>query len=416
MSTTAVEPPAASFDAGIYRSLTPGVASVLHLNAASAALPSRGVVAVVKAQLDLEAEIGPQAATARAQDGLVTARRRAATLLDCRPDQIAFGDSSARLWSLAFHALRLPKRGRILVSRGEWGGNLLAIAAASRDLGIMVETIPTDDAGTIDLAYLQTRIDDDVRLIAVTAVSSASGICQPVAAIGALARPRGCLYIVDAAQAIGRFPFSLDRIGADVVTAPARKWLRGPRGQALAAFSDAALSDLAMPPLLDLAGVVWSEAGSASPRSDARRFETYEYSMAGRLGFGAALGELLDAGPAAISDAINDGIRSLRTALGGCEGVTVQEPIDTDPAFLTLNCGSLHPPDLARALSLEGIAVASVGRAYAPAELDARHLAAVLRVAPHAYGRADEIARFANVLERVVPILRESRHAAASAV
>jgi selenocysteine lyase/cysteine desulfurase len=161
--------------------------------------------------------------------------------------------------------------------------------------------------------------------------------------------------------------------------------------------------------------VVWSEAGSASPRSDARRFETYEYSMAGRLGFGAALGELLDAGPAAISDAINNGIRSLRTALGGCEGVTVQEPIDTDPAFLTLNCGSLHPPDLARALSLEGIAVASVGRAYAPAELDARHLAAVLRVAPHAYGRADEIARFANVLERVVPILRESRHAAASA-
>jgi selenocysteine lyase/cysteine desulfurase len=125
---------------------------------------------------------------------------------------------------------------------------------------------------------------------------------------------------------------------------------------------------------------------------------------------------LLDAGPAAISEAINGGVRRLRAALGGCEGVTVQEPVDSDPAFLTLNCGGLHPPDLVRALSLEGIAVASVGRAYAPAELDARHLAAVLRVAPHAYGRADEIARFAKVLERVVPILRKSRHVAASAV
>src|SRR5712664_3164152 len=94
------------FDAAGYRSNTPGVAAAIHLNAASAALPSAGVVAAVKAHLDLEARIGLQAALAKAHDGLTETRRRAAVLFDCRPDQIAFGTTCAQLWSLLFHAQR----------------------------------------------------------------------------------------------------------------------------------------------------------------------------------------------------------------------------------------------------------------------------------------------------------------------
>jgi cysteine desulfurase/selenocysteine lyase len=221
----------ASFDAEAYRSRTPGVASVLHLNAGSAALPSAGVVATVRAHLDLEAKIGLQAALAAAQEGLAMTRQRAATLLDCRPDQIAFGGTCAQLWSLLFQAQRLPRGGRVLVSRGEWGGNLLAIQAVARELGFDIETIPTDATGKIDLERLKTRLAPDVRLLAVTAVSSVYGLRQPVAEIGALERAPGCLYFIDAAQALGRFPLSLRETHADVVTAPARKWLRGPRGR-----------------------------------------------------------------------------------------------------------------------------------------------------------------------------------------
>lgn len=380
---------------------TPGVASVLHLNAASAALPSAAVVAAVKAHLDLEARISLQAAADHAQTGLATTRQRAATLLGCRPDQIVFGGTCAQLWSLMFHAQKLPTGGRILVSRGEWGGNLLAMEAAGRDLGIAIETIPTDDAGRIDPEQLKARLENDVRLIAVTAVSSVNGIRQPIAAIGALERPRGCLYFVDAAQAIGRFPLALDQVRADVMTAPARKWLRGPRGQALAALSDAALAQLFAPPLLDLAGMAWSDNGIPSPRNDAHRFDTSEFSIAGRLGLGVALGELLDASQIAITGAIDDRVRALRIALAGCDAITVHEPADSDAAFLTFDCAGLQPADAVRALAAEGIAIASQLRAYAPRELDARRTPAVLRASPHAYTSLDEIARFAEVLRRV---------------
>jgi selenocysteine lyase/cysteine desulfurase len=405
-----------SFDAAGYRSHTPGAAAAIHLNAASAALPSAGVVAAVKAHLDLEARAGMQAAFAQVQEGLAETRRRAALLLGCPPGAIAFGTTCSQLWSLLFHAQRLPAGGRILVSRGEWGGNLLAIHAAAHRRGITVETMPADGAGRIDVDQLRARLDGDVRLLAVTAVSSASGIRQPVAAIGALERPHGCLYFIDAAQMAGRFPLSLHETRGDVIVAPARKWLRGPRGQSVAALSAAALSRLTAPPLWDLAGVVWPEDGEASLRDDARRFESSEFGVAGRLGFGAALGEWLDAGPAAITRTIDDNVRLLRSALAACNGVTVLEPEDSDAAFLTFTCADimgedLQPADVALALGDSGIAIANQQRSYAPLELSARGLSSVLRAAPHAYTQPDEITRFARTLARVIRELLRSRRA-----
>lgn len=402
-------PGSPAFDAAAYRARTPGVASVLHLNAGSAALPSADVVATVRAHLDLEARIGLQAALAKAQDGLATTRQRAATLLDCRPDQIAFGGTCAQLWSLLFQAQRFAKGGRILVSRGEWGGNLLAIQAMARELGFDIETIPTDDTGKIDLVQLRTRLDQDVRLLAVTAVSSVYGLRQPIAEIGMLERPPGCLYFIDAAQALGRFPLSLRETHADVITAPARKWLRGPRGQAVAALSSAALLRLIAPPLMDLGGFAWSDTGAPLPRADAGRFEGHEFSVAGRLGFGAALGELLEAGQDAITGAINERLQLLRSGLGTCEGVTVHEPAGNNAAFLTFTCDGVASPDVVFALAEDSIAIASQERIYAPFELDARGMQNVLRASPHAYTHPDEITRFINALGRVLSDRRRNR-------
>jgi cysteine desulfurase / selenocysteine lyase len=397
------------FDATAYRANTSGVAAMIHLNAASAALPSAGVVAAVKAHLDLESRIGSQAAQASARDALTLTRQRAATLFDCRPDQIAFGTTCEQLWSLLFHAQKLSTGGRILVSRGEWGGNLLTMRAAARGLGITVETIPTDEAGRIDVGQLEARFGEDVRLLAVAAVSSGNGIRQPVDAIGALERPSGCLYFIDAAQVAGRFPLSLRETRADAMVAPARKWLRGPRGEAVAALSDDALLRLTAPLRWDLADSSGPKDGETSPRGDAWCFENTEFSVACRLGFGVALGELFDAGPAAVSSAIDGHLRSLRSALAACDGIAVLEPADNDAAFLTFTCANVEARDVVAALAAGGIAVANQGRSVAPLELAARGLSNVLRVAPHAYTHPDEIMRFAEVLARVVHDLRGAR-------
>jgi selenocysteine lyase/cysteine desulfurase len=109
----------------------------------------------------------------------------------------------------------------------------------------------------------QKNIDDGDQLLAVAAVASVNGIRQPVGEIGALERPPECLYFIAGAETAGRFPLSLRETGADVIVAPAR----GPRGQAVAALSTAALLWLTSPPW-DLAGVLWSNDGEPSPRGD----------------------------------------------------------------------------------------------------------------------------------------------------
>jgi selenocysteine lyase/cysteine desulfurase len=238
-------------------------------------------------------------------------------------------------------------------------------------------------------------------------VSSVYGLRQPVSEIGALERAPGCLYFIDAAQVLGRFPLSLRETHADVVTAPARKWLRGPRGQAVATLSSAALLRLTSPPLMDLGGFVWSDAGEPTPRGDAGRFEGHEFSVAGRLGLGAALGELLDAGQNAITATINERLGLLRSGFATCKGVTVHEPADSDATFLTFTCDGVPPSEVVFALAEDGIAIASQERIYAPQELDARGLQNVLRVSPHAYTHPDEIARFIDVLGRVASDLRK---------
>jgi selenocysteine lyase/cysteine desulfurase len=194
-----------------------------------------------------------------------------------------------------------------------------------------------------------------------------------------------------------------------VITAPARKWLRGPRGQAVAALSSAALLRLTAPPLWDLAGMTWRPDGEPSPRGDAGRFESAEFGVAARLGFGAALGELIDAGPAAVTRVVDGHVGALRAGLGACDGVTVFEPEDTDAAFLTFKCEGVAPAEVAHGLAEAGIAIASQPGMFAPLELSARGLDGVLRASPHAYTHDGEITRFLETLAGVLDGLRRGR-------
>ena len=60
-----------------------------------------------------------------------------------------------------------------------------------------------------------------------------TGAIQDVAAIAAVAHARGGMLLVDAAQTLGQIPLDVAALGADVVAAPAHKWLHGTAGVGL---------------------------------------------------------------------------------------------------------------------------------------------------------------------------------------
>ena len=229
---------------------------------------------------------------------------------------------------------------------------------------------------------------------------------QPVEAIGRLARPDDCLLFADAAQAIGHLPLTLPAIGCDVLTAPARKWLRGPRGQAVMALSERALRVLGQPVMIDQIATEWQAAWQYSVRDDAQRFETFDYSVGGRLGLGVAIDNALGLGLQRIRETVARKVLWLRAALSDLAGVAVLEADGADAAFLTLAAADIDPAALCRALRKSGVVVSAVDTNLARRELEARGLTAALRVSPHIYTSADDLQTF---IDRLAEALRHLR-------
>lgn len=387
------------FDAAAFRADTPGAATVVHLNAAGAGLPPRIVTETVMRHLAEEASVGPHWAAARAKDGLHDVRAAAAELLQCRPRNVAFGGSAGTMWAMAFLAMPVKRCSRVLVARSEWAGNVLNLMKRRLADAITIEIMPVDErSGRIDVERVADLIDERTAAICLPLVASGSGVRQPVELVAKLPRPEGCLLLVDGAQAVGQLPVGMANTDADVLVVPSRKWLRGPRGEAIMALSDRALERLGDPPVLSQAGSSWTSIDNYATRADARRFETYEFSVAGRLGLGAAITHALEHGIENIRDVIRARLVRIRSGLTAIPGVTVLEEDTTKSAFLTFTSDAFIPAELNDYLAEANIAAAVVDRDYARADLEARGLEAVNRVAPHAYTSEEDIDRFLDVI------------------
>ncbi|WP_286792298.1 cysteine desulfurase family protein [Thalassospira sp. UBA4513] len=94
--------------------------------------------------------------------------------------------------------------------------------------------IPVDENGVIDLNALETMLKDasdagQKVLVSVMLANNETGVIQPVAKVGLLAREYGAKVHCDAVQALGRLPVDMGRLLVDMVSISAHK-IGGPKG------------------------------------------------------------------------------------------------------------------------------------------------------------------------------------------
>ena len=390
----------AGFDVARARRDTPACEKVLHFNNAGASLMPQSVLEAMVAHLQLEARIGGYEAAAAAEPAIGRTYEAIATMLGCHREEIAVVENATRAWGAAFYGLRLGPGDRVLTSAAEYGSNYIALLQMSKRSGLRIEVIPNDDSGQISLEALRKAIDDRVRLIAVTHVPSNGGLINPAEAIGRIAREAGVLFLLDACQSAGQMPLEVSRLGCDMLSATGRKFLRGPRGTGFL-YVRREIIDRLEPPFLDNHAAQWVAPDRYEPRPDARRFETFEGSAAGKIGLGVAVDYALSFGLEPIRDRVTALADRLRDRLNHVPGVTLRDQGAERCGIVTFTMVRHGPELVQRALAEHDIHVSVAPRDSALLDMDARGLKQLVRASVHYYNTEEEVERFCRALETV---------------
>ena len=379
------------------RAETPGCAETLHFDNAGSALMPAPVIEAQTEHIELEGRIGGYAAADRAQAAIARSYDAIAEMLNCGRDEIAQVENATAAWNLAFHSFRFQPGDRILTAEAEYASNYITYLKAARELGLVVDVVPSDESGQVSAEALEGMIDARVKLITMTHIPTNGGLVNPAAEIGRVARAAGVPFLLDACQSVGQLALDVEAIGCDLLTATGRKYLRGPRGSGFL-YVRRSLLDRLEPPVLDLHAADWVAPDRYELRADARRFENWEFNYAAVIGLGVAVDYALEIGLKAIETRVAWLARRLRSILADDMKLPVYDLGETRCGIVTFALPDRTADEMVATLRAKNINVSTSTPASTRLDAEKRGLPDLIRASVHYYNTESEIDRFCMAL------------------
>ncbi len=311
-----------------------------------------------------------------ATDAYESARVAIAGFVSAAPSEIVYTKNSTEALNLVAYAFSnatalhcasgnppqdprfiLTDEHNIVVSEMEHHANLVPWQELCAKTGAQLRWIPLTDDGRLDLASLDSLIDQNTKAVSIVHQSNLLGTINPVVAVMERAHSVGAIGIVDACQSIPHMPVRIRELGADLVVWSGHKML-GPSGIGFL-WGESEILD-SIPPFITGGSMIEIVQLDHSTYAKApKRFEAGTQMVSQAIGMHAAVEYLTALGMDAVEAHEHSLTGYALDQLANVSGVTVIGPTENVArgSAISFTVDGLHPHDVGQVLDSRGVAV-----------------------------------------------------------
>lgn len=281
--------------------------------------PQQVLDAVVQAMTTMgNASRGAHGSALEAARAVYNTRAKLAKLFGCsRADHVVFTSNSTEALNIAIRGTLNP--GDHVISTDLEHNSVLRPLYLLEETGVIsLDFVPANRQGQVDYADFERLLKPNTRAIVCTHASNLTGELLDIRRIGAFAKQKGLLLIVDASQTAGCVPIDMEAMGVDILCFTGHKGLYGPQGTGGLCIREG----VEIRPF-KVGGSGVQSYNPHQPEEYPTRLEAGTLNSHGIMGLSAALDFLAETGVQAIADYEHDLTYRFYNGVKAIPGVTV---------------------------------------------------------------------------------------------
>ena len=293
----------------------------INFNNAGASLLEPSTKNDISKYLKLETEISGYYIEQKKKKVLDKFYFNAAKLLNCKPKEISFLQSTTYGWNLFINSITRKKNCNIIIFDNEYGSNYISLI--NNNFNVRVSKLKEN--GAISFEDLKAKIDKHTALVAVCHIASQCGNILDIEKLGRFIKKinSNIIFLIDACQSAGHLKLNVKKNMCDALVCSGRKYLRGPRGTGLI-FIKNSIQKYITPKIIDTTkSKIIGE--NFSIISNKNIFETFEYSPSLKIGLSKAIEKFNKLGPEKIESKIKNLSKYFRKKISSNPFVTIHE-------------------------------------------------------------------------------------------